>query len=65
MNKAVFLLSESILVSDWNETKSSQVLLHTRYHTRHFELTNLSATCRELVFPFLIWLREVTWSRKW
>ena len=65
MNKAVFLLSESILVSDWNETKSSQVLLHTRYHTRHFELTNLSATFSELVFPFLIWLREVTWSRKW
>lgn len=25
MNKAVLLLSESILVSDWNETKSSQV----------------------------------------
>ena len=65
MNKAVFLLSESILVSDWNETKSSQVLLHTRYHTRRFELTNLSTTFRELVFPFLIWLREVTWSGKW
>lgn len=44
MNKAGFMFSESILVSDWNEKRSSSGLLCTRHGAMHFELTILIAT---------------------
>lgn len=44
MNKARFMFSESILVSDWNERRSSWGLLCTRQDAMHFELTILIAT---------------------
>lgn len=66
MNKAGFMFSESILVSDWNERRSSWGFLCTRHGANalwaHHPYCNL---WRRVFWP-LIWLRKVTGlAREW